>query len=231
MKNIILLIFVFVSIYSCKKDPKEETNVNVEIENPIENLNTFIVDDFPISDEIIKKYELNSKVGNLSAHDQVWFKNTNSNQVLIIELYTDYHKINSLLFYNYNIPNEVLNRINLTSTTGIATLEEKRNHIDAFALNANEIDKIFFQSNNKIKLGINKEFAISIYKKPDTLIKTKNVEILEWEFYGDEYLTEYPNKIKDNNNKYVAKNSFGHKIELFFIDDKLIAMHFFNEIP
>ena len=231
MKNKILLILIFFSFYSCKKESKQEINVANEIENTIANLNTFQVDDFPISDEIIKNHELNSKVGKLTAHDQVWFKNTNSNQVLIVELYSHNHRINTLLFYNYNIRNEVLDRINLTSTSNIATLEEKRNHINAFALNANEIDKTFFESNNKIKLGINKELAISIYKKPDTLIKTKNVEILEWEFYGDKYLEEYPEMIKDNNNKHVAKNSFGHKIELFFIDDKLIAMHLFNEIP
>ncbi|NJM78539.1 MAG: hypothetical protein HC854_00900 [Flavobacterium sp.] len=231
MKNNIVFLLIIISFWSCKKEPKEKIDLEEQIENPIANLNTIVVDEFPISDEILKKYDFSSKIGKLSSQDQVWFKNTNSNQVLIIELYTDYHRINTLLFYNYNIPNEVLHKINLTSFTDIATLEEKRNHINAFALNANEIDKTFFESNNKIKLGINKELAISIYKEPDTLIKSKNVEILEWEFYGDKYLMEYPEKIKDVNNKYVAKNSFGHKIELFFIKDKLIAMHLFNEIP
>lgn len=226
---------ILITLVSCKKETKEnsllEKETIIESKTPVANLKTFVVDDFPIIDEKIKNATSQSEIGKLTANDQVWFKNTNSNQVLIVELHTDYHRLNTLLFYNYNIPDEVLNSINLNNNTGIATLEEKKKHINAFALNATEIEKSFFESTKKIKLGIKKEEALSIYNQPDALVKTKNVEILEWHFYGDKYLTEYPEEIKLNNDKIVAKNSFGHKIQLFFIDDKLIAMNLFNAIP
>ena len=234
MRKEILIFSVLLCFVSCKKETKEDNNLSeenqIEAINPIAHLNNFIVDDLSITDELISNVPLETDIGKLTSLDQVWFKNSNSNQVAVIVLNTDYSRASTLLFYNFSIPDAVLNRINLYNKTTLATLEEKKKHINAFALNAKEIDETFFESNKKIKLGITKESAITIYNKPDTLIKSKNLEILKWDFSGDNYLIEHPEEIESNANKIIAKNSFGHKIELFFVDDKLIAMHLLNNV-
>ena len=235
MRKEILIFLVLLSFTSCKKESKEDSNISeenqIEAINPVAHLNSFTVDNLSITDELISNATLETDIGKLTSLDQVWFKNSNSNQVALIGLNTDYSRASTLLFYNYSIPDAVLNRINLYTKTATATLEEKKKHINAFSLNAKEIDETFFESNKKIKLGITKESAIAIYNKPDTLIKSKNLEILKWDFSGDNYLIEHPEEIESNANKIIAKNSFGHKIELFFNENKLIAVYLVNTVP
>lgn len=225
--------------FSCKKE--NVSNLKIENEklinekstnNNFDSLKTFVVDDFQISEETIRKEPIKTESNNLQAFDQVWFKNKNSNQILIYNLYTDFHKINILLFDVKNINDSILNHIHFNRKNGdLASLVEKKEALNSFIEKAKKIDASFFESNNKIKIGISKQFALSIYNKPDIQDKNNDFEILKWEYYGDEYLKEYPEEINLNNNKKVAKNSFGHRIEMIFKENKLIFMNLYNDIP
>ncbi|NHN26438.1 hypothetical protein FIA58_012185 [Flavobacterium jejuense] len=239
MRKHLLIVGITFIYFSCKKENTDAFKITNEIHkheisttNNLDNVKTFVVDDFPVSKEVIRKEPTVLENNNLIAFDQVWFKSKNSSQILIYNLYTDFHKINILLFDVGNINDSILSYIHFNRKNGdLAPLEEKKKFLYSFIEKATELDVSFFESNKKVKLGISKEFAQSIYKEPDIQDKKDDFEILKWEYYGDEYLKEYTEEITLNNNKIIAKNSFGHRIEMIFKENKLIAMNLFNDIP
>ena len=239
MKKYLLLFGILLLFFSGKKKPinankntdKLFKNTN-STNNTIDSIKTFEVDDFPISEAMIRKEPTTIESNNLKAFDQIWFKNKNSNQILIYNLYTDFHKINIFLFDENHINDSILSYIHLNRMNGdLASLEEKKIALNNFIEKAKELDESFFESNKKIKLGTSKKNAVSIYNQPEIQNKYSDFEILKWEYYGDEYLKEYPEEINLNNHKIIAKNSFGHRIEMIFKENKLIAMNLFNDIP
>ena len=94
MRKEILIFLVLLSFTSCKKESKEDSNISeenqIEAINPVAHLNSFTVDNLSITDELISNATLETDIGKLTSLDQVWFKNSNSNQVPIIVLNTDY---------------------------------------------------------------------------------------------------------------------------------------------
>ncbi len=258
MKNITSIILIFsIGILSCisekKETPKIESKkeeskkkevipVQIEmstiitndeiiekIEQPkIDTTNTFIVDDYPIPDELLKgKYGL-IKSGRLISHDKAWFTNKELSQTIIFELYTDYHRFITYHFDNSNIPRGLIEQIELHIDGGeIASSETKEKEFTGLVNKSTEIESKRFTSNKGIALNDSKEDIIKIYGNPDKKRTEEGFEILEWYFEGDEI---YEGKF-ENSKKQIARNSFGYRVTLYFKKGKLISQILFNDIP
>lgn len=107
----------------------------------------------------------------------------------------------------------------------LATNKQVNIDFPGFLDKSDIIDSTYFHSDKGIELGINQRKAISIYGIPDSTASLKGVQKLVWSFYGDEEDLNQPTE------KPRAKNSFGHKITMYFKKDKLIAHRIFNDIP
>lgn len=190
---------------------------------------TFEVDDYPITIEMLRKLNrtdgiLKYKSGKTVTYDNAWF--TDSHQTIVIKLATDYYRFITYHFRNKDIPEELIYDIGFNTEYGdLATNKQVNIDFPGFLDESDVIDSKYFQSDKGIELGINQQKAISIYGNPDSTSSLKGVQKLVWSFYGDEeYLNELTIKPR-------AKNSFGHKITMYFSKDKLIAQRIFNDIP
>lgn len=248
--NYILIILVF--FYSCDsgKDnsiksnnfPKPtnnyqnsdsnqpETNSSIVTKTTIkDSFRTFEVDDYPITLEMLRKLDrtngiLKYKSGKTITYDIAWF--TDSRQTIVIRLATDYYRFYTYHFHNEDIPEEVMYEIGFNAENGdLASHSQIMIDFPGFLKQSDKIDSKFFLSNKGIKLGVNRQKAISIYGNPDTTIILKGIQKIEWSFHGDEEL------LIEDIQKPIARNSFGHKITLYFRKDKLIAQSIFNDIP
>ena len=190
---------------------------------------TFEVDDYPITIEMLRKLNrtdgvLKYKSGKTVTYDNAWF--TDSHQTIVIQLATDYYRFITFHFLNKDIPEELIFDIGFNTEKGdFATNKQVKIDFPGFLSESDNIDSKYFHSDKGIELGINQQKAISIYGNPDSTSTLKGVQKLVWSFYGDE---EYLNESTD---KPRAKNSFGHKITMYFRKDKLIAQKIFNDIP
>ena len=195
------------------------------------NLDTnrlFVVDDYPVKNEKFDENYGTTKSGELVSFDRVWFSNRELNQSLVIELYTDYHRLVISHFDNENIPKEMINRMGFNLENGeIASFDQKIKDFNGFIPLSQKLDKNLFVSLKGISIGMDKSKAIEIYGKPDTTELANGIEILEWEFQGDVF---FEAKL-DDQKKMIARDSYGHSVTMFFEKDKLIAQILFNDIP
>ena len=190
---------------------------------------TFEVDDYPITIEMLRKLNrtdgiLKYKSGKTVTYDNAWF--TDSRQTIVIQLATDYYRFITYHFLNKDIPADLIYDIGFNSENGdLATNKQVNIDFPGFLAESEIIDPKYFLSDKGIGLGINQQKAISIYGIPDSTSSLKGIQKLVWSFYGDEeYLNESTEKPR-------AKDSFGHKITMYFRKDKLIAQRIFNDIP
>lgn len=190
---------------------------------------TFEVDDYPITTEMLRKINrtdgiLKYKSGKTVSYDMAWF--TDSDQTVIIQLATDYYRFNTYHFLNEDVPEDLIYDIGFNTENGdLATNKQVKIDFTGFLDESEVIDSRYFHTNKGIELGIDQQKAISVYGNPDSIATLKGVRKLVWSFYGDEeYLNESTEKPR-------AKNSFGHKITMYFRNDKLIAQKIFNDIP
>ena len=191
-------------------------------------LNTFIVDDYPITENMLKKRKSEIKINGLATSDQVWFTNKNLNQTIIIYIYTDYHRVRISHFKNDEILKQVIEGLEFnTENGGLATFQQKEKSINSFIEKANEIPSKYFYSDKGMHIGTKKSWAIHIYGNPHKYQKINNYEIFIWEFVGDITI----NKHITIKNKVFAKNSFGHQITMIFKNGKLIGHILYNAIP
>ena len=258
MKKITSIILIFsIGIVSCISDKKETHQIESKKEDlekeeiiPAEvkvsktttkneilekreqlkpdTIKTFIVDDYPISDQLFKgKYGV-IKSGELNSHDKVWLQNKELNQTIVFELYTDYHRFVTYHFDNSIIPRDLIKRMELHIDKGELTSSEiKKKEFIGLMNKSTEIESKKFTTNRRISLGDDKEKIVKIYGNPDTRKIDEGFEILEWSFEGDEIYTEK----FENSEKPIARNSFGHTITLYFKESKLISQILFNDIP
>lgn len=183
---------------------------------------TYIVDDYPITNEMLEEYSA------LQRGDIVWFRNRALNESLVIELYTDWHRFVTYHFFTDDIPDAVIDRMQVFyGLEENASRESKRKYLISQAHAANEIDISYFTSNKGFQLGDRKEQALMMYGTPDQTAMEEGIEILKWHFAGE---ILYDGKI-DLKGKPLAKDSFGHEVIMFFRQDALVAMILFNDIP
>ncbi len=218
-----------------KTDPIVDSNTPVIKSSPTkktffkDSFPTFEVDDYPITMDMLRKLDRTNGIlkvtsGKTVTYDKVWF--TDSHQTIVIELATDYHRFFTYHFLNEDVTDELMYDIEFHTVNGnLAADAQVKIDFSGFLDQSYKIDSKYFQSNKGIKLGINQQKAISTYGKPVSTSALKGIQKLEWSFYGDEeYLNESTEKPR-------AKDSFGHKIIMYFRKDKLIAQRIFNDIP
>lgn len=198
-----------------------------------DSIKKFEVDDYPItnkmlSEELGANSSYKKKSGQIYSSDKIWFGNDTINEVLVFELYTDYHRMLTYHFYNKKIPTDLINRMELHIDGG-ELASEKQKQIDFYGLlnQTIQIKSTYFISNNDFRLGDTKQKAIDCYGKPDKQSMNNGIEILEWVFIGEIF---YDGKT-DLKGKPLAKDSFGHQIIMYFKNEKLIGQILQNDIP
>lgn len=234
--SLTIILFVF---SSCNKNENKSTR-DIELikdstkpKIEITTLNTFSVDDFPVDNEMISHQNdpdmhLKKISGETYSFDKAWFGNTELKQNLVLEMYTDYHRLVIFHFYTDDIPNDLLHRMELHAKTGeLATMKQKVEDIDGLLQQSEAIDAKYFTSNKGIQLGMSKQKILKIYGKPDQIVMQNGIEKVEWQFEGDLLFDQR----KISNNKPVAKDSYGHHVIMYFKNKKLIAQILYNEIP
>ena len=250
MKTPLFIVFlVTLTLYSCKdntssKKLRQEVRVDTtktthdtpaSIQEPLDDtvkipssIKLFNIDFFPVTNEILKKYATKIKDGYQYTDEYVWFSNKATNQTLVFELYTDFHRLWAYNFLNDKVSTLLLNRMEVH-------IPEKQStkYIRDIISSANEIDLKYFTTNKGFKLSDKMEKAIQQYGKPDKKYKKDYFDIYEWNFIGDtHYESRTFHKQKTNlKDKPLARDSFGHQIILVFQNNQLVGMAFHNFIP
>jgi len=197
---------------------------------PLDTTKPFIVDDFPVPDQVLGQTLQSSmymKSGDVHSVDKVWFTNDKLGQTLVFSLYTDYYRSSTFLFSNNDIPRKLVEWMELQTNTGLASESEKIENFEGLVRQAKKGKESYFTTNKGFRLGDAKQKVLNGYGNPDRVTKSGNVEIGEWWFTGE---NSYTGK-EDRQGKPLAANSFGHDTTMFFRNDKLIALIFHNNVP
>ena len=240
-----LLHLCFIGLFSCSTtdtSTKNQDNTSAELIKKVEadtthritgTVNSFSVDDYPITDEILddktsdnSSYEKVS--GDVHSYDKAWFTNDVLKQTLVFELYTDKHRLITFHCNNNDIPDAVIDQMELHVNGHLATFAQKKKSFNGFINAATKIDKKYFTTYKGFKLGDSKDKALKLYGKPDSVSINSGVEKIYWDFFGDVELHDgsfHPTA------RPMAANSFGHQITMFFRKNKLIGVIFHNDIP
>ncbi len=204
-----------------------------KLNEPLQNhtFPTITRDEFPVTNDMFgyggpsSSYEIQS--GNVFSNDQVWFSNDTLNQTLIIGLYTDYYKPVFYNFINTDIPSELIQRLELHQKNGdFADNNSKIKSIKGFLNQAKPISQKYLTTSKGFKLGDNnKNLAVKIYGKPDSIKSQNNYEIYYWNFLGDAF------QVNDTVVNKPFADGFGYFVTMFYKQNKLFAMILVNEIP
>jgi hypothetical protein len=203
-----------------------------------------VVDDYPITDEMLKDKTSNistylKQVGDIYSLEKAWFTNDRLKQTLVFQLYTDFHRMEIYHFHNADIPKSIVEKMELSIAEGkfknifnSATIEQKFNSFNGFIQLSEKIGENYFTTRNGIKLGSDKNELLKIYDNPDSTLTEQDFEVLKWSFTGDYNLTGdfASTTIKDLSKITVAKNSFGHIVTAYFKNNKLVAQIIENDI-
>ena len=188
----------------------------------------FIVDDYPVTNEILGPNAHSRKSGEVIDGEGAWFTNDTLKQTLVFVLYTDYHRLVTYHFLNHDIPLGIIKRMELlTDNYDLAADKLKQKHFRGFIEQAAKIGRQYFVTNKKFRLGDSKDKALKVYGKPAKISVDEGIEQYEWDFTGD-ILYDGKEKLKRN---ILAKDSFGHQTTMFFRNSKLIGLIFHNDIP
>jgi hypothetical protein len=195
-----------------------------------DTIKRFIVDDYPITDSVFGNDQNGRKikVGSVRSLDKCWFSNDSLKQTIIIELYTDHHRMLTYHFYNDHIPPALIQLIGITKENGdTATYAQKLYSFSGFVSKAKKINSYYFTTNKGIKLGDNIEQVQAYYGKAKSFVTTDGITLYQWNFTGD---LLYDGK-SDLAGGPLAKDSYGHQTMMFFKNNRLIGLILQNEIP
>lgn len=205
LDKIFILFILFLGCNS-KFQTKEKANVISKKDEFKLNRN---LDDYPITDKmfyndkeiIFDKYGSNSN----------WYRNDSLNETLVFELYTDYHRMYTFHFKNNKFPNYLLEAIpfnyyekNLESINKpIINISEKT--FSKFIEKSKKVNSNYFITNSGIKLGALESQIIEKYGKPNKTEKIVNTDKLTW-------------------------GESTNRIELYFLDEKLISIFIYRDL-
>jgi hypothetical protein len=212
MKKYLFFLFLFVSLNAAAQSAST----------------SFTVDDFPVSDQLLKDNRKKINIDVTIPDEFVFIKNTTLKQTLAFELYTDLHRYKTYLFYNNEISYELLKLFYFPLTKGkYQTIKERKALFEKISSHAGEINTKYFTSHKGIKLGDSKEKILRLYPAGYTEHESESCngdcEILQWKFTGE--------LLDEKENLPVAQNSFGHEVTMIFENDKLTVLVLTNEIP
>jgi hypothetical protein len=192
-----------------------------------------IPDNYPVTNDMLKGNYGKKQSGDLISFDKAWYTNDTLGQTLVIELYTDYHRFQLFHFYNNDIPESLIDRMEFNfavskSSYDTASSQKKQELFPGFLTSGTKIAQRYFTTEKGFRLGDKKDKAIKNYGQPDTCYISNGIETCEWRFKGDYTDEETPLPISK---KPLAEKSFGYGVTMYFRKEKLIAMILFKDIP
>jgi len=195
----------------------------------------FYVDDYNIDDNWLVYDTIVNKSGDVYSQFINWFSNDTLKQTMVLEHVSGIRYFISC-FLNDDIPDEIIQGMSLSCKMEYggfdsASFEQKKSSINGFIRSAKRIRQSIFISQKGISLGQEKSKAIQFYGKPDNIQKVGTFEKYQWTFIGDWILKVYPDSIPKYYKKPFAINSFGHKVIMYFKNEKLKALILENQIP
>ena len=195
---------------------------------PAEGKPNFIVDDYPLTDQMLDAEAYKRISGEIYDGEGAWFSNEVLKQSLVFVLYTDHHRMVTYHFLNDDIPAGIIKRMELHVDDGdTASFPLKQKYFKGFIAQAKRTGSSYFISNKGFKPGDDKKKAIKVYGKPDKREMANGIETLEWEFVGDYFYSE----TMDLKGKPLAKDNFGHQVIMFFRNSRLTGLILHNDIP
>jgi hypothetical protein len=194
----------------------------------------FTADDYPVTyDMLSKNYYATKVIGEFLYGDAAWFTNDSLKQVLIITIATDLYRMKMLNFSYSEFPDELLSEIDIYRHNDYGSDSvnnfQKKTALPEFIDSAKKLTSFYFTTVRGFKLGDCKEKALKVYGNPHKRSLLKDIEKCEWIYDGDELYKDEGEKVPSN--KLIAKNSFGHTVTMYFRNNRLIALKFFNDIP
>ncbi|WP_291724643.1 hypothetical protein [Bernardetia sp.] len=209
------------TVQTTLEKPQKKELIQIDTLQPIEG--TFIVDDYPITNQMLeenRKKMLKEMIKNGWGSEFEFIISNDKTELLVFNLYTDYHRLLTCHFKVDEIDN-ILDKIERDILNG----EQK--HLQKFISKLKPANFKKFISNKGIKIGLEKEEVIEIYGTPHKEENNEGIEILTWEFVGD---ILYDRKT-DLNGIPLAKNNYGHQVSIFFKNGKVIGQTLHNDIP
>src|SRR6185312_7965237 len=137
-----LLVLAFLAQLSLQRQTKAQVK-------------TFRVDDYPVTDSMLTcKDDCQLRYHDVVSIDKIWLGSRKLNQTLIYELATDQFRMNIYNFCNNDIPSELINSVELNVENGdTASREQKIKSFKGFVGMSTEIDKKYFVTREKLRLG------------------------------------------------------------------------------
>lgn len=194
--------------------------------------NYIIPDDYPVSNKMLKDFHGEKNVDGVYSFSKAWFKNNDLKEALIIDLYTDYHRLAIYHCKTDFLLNDLIKNVELHSEVNnnsydLADEDKKLQVFKTFFDKAQQIDKSYFTTKQGLKLGLDKNVILKKYSKPDSISTIDNIEKIEWNYKGDYYLEE----TGESPTGIIAKDSFGYQMIMYFKNDKLVGLIIKNDIP
>jgi hypothetical protein len=184
-------------------------------------------DGYPIENYRLDKFYGITGSEDCAAGDLAWFVDESGDQALVIGLHVDYHKIRFLHFNPENIPDVVLEFIDLhyrkpehSGSWKLLAANEKRRCMEHFLDKAERIPSSYFVTIRGFALGMSAQEAEKHYGSPHSVETIPEGRILSWEFAGDPSLLGR----RPNADQPYAENSFGYHIKILFEEDKAAAI-------
>jgi hypothetical protein len=191
-----------------------------------------IPDDYPVTDEMLSEFQRNNNTEGIFESDKAWFKNSGVNEVLIFELYTDYHRMaiyhcETEFLFDVLIKDVIVHRKSNQINDGSAGMSQEKQVYKNYLENAQQIDKSYFTTKQGLKLGMNKNEILIKYNKPDTIISLGDIEKAEFHYKGEYHIRETGETPKGK----IAKDSFGYHMVMYFKNSVLVGLVIKNDVP
>lgn len=214
-KTFIAALFITVLMCSCHQQKQEV--ISDDLPTPEQMVKPYFADNYPVTDKMFGKATSSRpvKTEHLESQNTAWFTNDSLKQTLSFILFSDNERLVTSCFDNDNVPNEVIEKMDLNDAQMYtASAEDKLVYFKEFFKKAKKIETKYFTSNKGFKIGDPKEKAIKQYGKPDSVKTVEGFEKYYWNPVGAQ----------------VSKQPAVDEKDLLLIDEKkqFITMYFKN---
>jgi len=116
-----------------------------------------------------------------------WFRNEDSGQIMVLDLYTDNFPITTILFSDDHADEFIGEYADLIGTNNELTgPEDIRAHWRDFAAQAQTLDPKYFVTEQGVKLGASVDQVVAIYGEPHRRTTEGKLQTLSWDYKGRE---------------------------------------------
>lgn len=115
-----------------------------------------------------------------------WFRNADSGQTMVLDLYTDNFPITTILFSDAHADEFIGEQDDplIMSMSNATSPEDIRAHWRDFAGQARTLDPKYFVTEQGVKLGASVDEVVAIYGKPHRHAKEGKLQTLWWDYKG-----------------------------------------------